>query len=115
MIDSTQVDMAGAERTARWPNGVLASALVLGTVAFAARRATSPPDVPPSYSGPRPVTSGDGYVPATHSVFIDATPEKVWVWNAAPDRTLEELVHFGTATLATMRDRIEDHVRRVDH
>lgn len=81
-------------------------AVLGGAVWFAVR----PPSTPPAYTGPAPRLLPEGYVSRTHSVLVDASPERVWAWLNAPDLRLEDLVDTGagfppvTGTVALQGD-----------
>lgn len=64
---------------------------VLGAVVW---RLLAPPAVPPEYADARPDEAADGYASVTHSVLIEAAPERVWEWSNDPDLRLEDLVRF---------------------
>ncbi|HEY4022212.1 MAG TPA: SRPBCC family protein [Pseudonocardiaceae bacterium] len=53
-----------------------------------------PPRGKPAYDGPRPNPARTGYASVTHTVLINAAPERVRSWNDDPDRPLEDVVKF---------------------
>ena len=57
-------------------------------------RMLAPPASPPEYVDPRPDEAADGYAIITHSIFIEAAPERVLEWSNDPERRLEDLVRF---------------------
>ncbi|RXZ72730.1 SRPBCC family protein [Agromyces albus] len=70
---------------------VAGATAALGVIVW---RLLAPPATPPAYADARPDEADDGYSSVTHSVFIDAAPERVWEWSNDPDLRLEDLVRF---------------------
>lgn len=95
-MTDAQPSRMSSPRSRRWIRRAALGGLLAAILAVVVWRSLAPPTDGPTYADPRPETSEQGLVTATHSIMIDEPPAVVYAWLNDPGRDLNDIIKGGS-------------------